>query len=193
MKLTTQDLFPTRIWVFELDELLEQHPGWIDQILAMREASPVPAGRSNRQGWNSDKTVFAVPQFEPLQRLAQTAFVHAFKDLALKEPLRFQLEAWVNMLDVGGSNLSHVHPHTLLAGCYYLQACEQSSPIVFRDPRPGVMLTALPGTGVHSESTVSLHPKPGQLVVFPSWLEHRVELHTGPQARISIAMNAIQV
>ena len=52
-------LFPTRIWQSRLDSLKARYPAWIEAVEAMRAAQPVPAGRSNRQGWNSaEKTLF---------------------------------------------------------------------------------------------------------------------------------------
>ena len=48
------DLFPTRIWQARTPALAAQFPAWIDAALAMRAASPKPAGRTNRHGWNSE-------------------------------------------------------------------------------------------------------------------------------------------
>jgi uncharacterized protein (TIGR02466 family) len=191
MQVTLQDLFPTRLWIFDIPELQPHHAAWAAHIRSWRDAVSKPAGRSNRMGWNSDTTVFAQEIFEPLRSAANTAFTHAFRDMQLTQALRFRLEAWVNLHDPGGFNTLHVHPHVLLAGSYYLRTPEGAGPVVFRDPRPGVVLTSLPGTGVHCVSSGSLRPREGQLVIFPHWLDHRVEPNEGNEARIVIAMNAL--
>src|SRR5438445_11080851 len=47
------DLFATRIWQVSLDALADRRPAWIAEVFALRAASPDPAGRTVRQGWNS--------------------------------------------------------------------------------------------------------------------------------------------
>jgi len=186
-----RDLFATRLWQFDMPELLPLHAGWVEQVQAWRAQNPSPAGRSNRQGWNSDKTVFADPLFAPLQTACQAAFQRAFADMHLTQPLRFRLQAWVNLHDPGGFNTLHVHPNVLLSGCYYLEVPEASGAIVFRDPRPGVVLNPFPGRGVHCLPNIEIKPQAGQLLVFPHWLDHRVEPNAGDTPRIAVAMNAV--
>jgi hypothetical protein len=54
-----------------------------------------------------------------------------------------------------------------------------------------VVLTSLPGTGVNCVTSVSVQPREGQVVIFPHWLDHRVEPNEANEARIAIAMNAL--
>jgi uncharacterized protein (TIGR02466 family) len=193
MQVMHKDVFPTRLWFFDLEELVPRIEDWREQIAGWRRTDPAPAGRSNRMGWNSGKGLFAHDAFKPLQDAANTCFSHAFKDMRLSEAVRFRLEGWVNMHDRGGFNTLHVHPNVLLCGCFYLQVPEAAGPIVFRDPRPGVVLTPFAGKGVHCGGDLSVRPSAGQLIVFPNWLEHRVEPNDDTAPRISIAMNALAV
>jgi uncharacterized protein (TIGR02466 family) len=191
MQVERRDVFPTRLWIFDIPELLEQHAAWIKRILSRRVSEPQTAGRSNRKGWNSAKTVFDEPEFNPLKAAANTAFAHAFGDMQLSNNLTFSLQAWINLHDPGGFNTLHSHPNVLLSGTYYLQVPDGAGPLVFRDPRPGVVLVSFDGNGVHCRELEVLQPKVGQLIVFANWLEHRVEPNEGCEPRISIAMNAI--
>jgi uncharacterized protein (TIGR02466 family) len=192
MQVTQRDLFPTRVWAFDAPELLEHHERWAEHIQRWRAETASPSGFSNRMGWNSEKNVFSLEVFEPLKKLVTAAFLHAFKEMQLRGNLQFQLEAWANLHDPGGYNTLHVHPNVLLSGCYYVRAPAGSGAITFRDPRPGVVLTALPGTGVNGRGTAGIEPAEGRLVVFPHWLDHQVEQHTGTEPRIAIAMNALR-
>jgi uncharacterized protein (TIGR02466 family) len=191
MQVVHKDVFPTRLWIFDLAELLPQFDDWQERIMAWRHTDPAPAGRSNRRGWNSQKTLFSESAFAPLKEAANTAFSHAFRDMELSSAVRFRLEAWVNLHDPGGFNTLHVHPGVLLCGCLYLQVPDDAGPIVFRDPRPGVVLTPFSGKGIHCGGDLSVRPAASQLIVFPNWLEHRVEPNDGTEPRISIAMNAL--
>jgi len=192
VKVSRQELFPTTLWSFDLSFLQEYFPGWLELIQSWRAAEPTPAGRSNRQGWNSDARVMQMALFAPLEQAARAAFAHAFEEMKLTAPLRFQLEGWINLLDQGGYNLAHFHPNRLLSGCFYLQVPQGSAPIGFCDPRPAIMMASMPGTGANCGTGVlTTEPFAGQLLVFPYWLEHQVDSHAPAAPRISIGINAI--
>jgi len=40
-----------------------------------------------------------------------------------------------------------------------------------------------------SAEPLQITPEPGMLVMFPSWIDHMVHPHHGPDDRISIAIN----
>src|SRR5262249_56710547 len=65
--------------------------------------------------------------------------------------------------------------------------------IVFRDPRgPAVAMVETPGIDlpwVGSGMGIPFAPAAGHVLLFPSWLEHRVERFEGAGERISIAFN----
>jgi uncharacterized protein (TIGR02466 family) len=193
MQIIHQDLFPTRIWIFDIPELQDAHASWIQEVLNWRVLNPQPAGRSNRKGWNSDPTVFSRAEFKPLLDAANQAFMHVFTDMRPPLQFKFALQAWINLHDPGSYNALHVHANVLLSGCYYLKVPEGSGPIRFRDPRPGVVLSPFVEGGVNTCKDIVLHPKDGQLVIFPNWLDHAVDVHEGNESRISIAINAYEV
>lgn len=103
------DLFPSRIWQFDLSYLAPHFPAWQQRLEAWRADEPTPAGRSNRSGWNSDKTLFEKPEFVPLLEVAKTAFIHALRESPPGRNLSFALEAWANIHDPGGYSMMHFH------------------------------------------------------------------------------------
>jgi uncharacterized protein (TIGR02466 family) len=193
MQVTTShlDLFPTRLWTFDLSGLQAHFSAWQTELDAMRQNSPTAAGRSNRHGWNSDKTVFAQPSFAPLRKACEGSFAHAFREMGAPGSLRYRLEAWANIHDPGAYNTVHLHQNVLLSGSFYLAVPEGAGALVFRDPRPGAVLSPFRGKGANACQTINIRPKAGALVVFPNWLEHAVETHEGTTPRICIAMNAL--
>ena len=61
--------------------------------------------------------------------------------------------------------------------------------LVFQDPRPILMM---PWTGKLSRVTANAcvaQPRPGRMVIFPSWLRHHVPANQGTTERISISFN----
>jgi len=190
VEVTHQDLFPTRIWKFDLSSLSAHFPAWRQAVETMRAEQPSPSGRSNRGGWNSDKTVFARPEFSLLADSVRQSFSYALRQVTGEE-VKVQCEAWVNMHERGSYNAAHVHQGALLSGTFYLTVPEGSGNLVLRDPRPGVMLSPFRGTGVNNARHVQVAPQAGLLVIFPNWLEHEVAPHEADTPRVAIAMNAM--
>ncbi len=189
--LQSYDLFPTRIWQARLESLRGHLGNWVALVSRMRAASPTPAGRTNRGGWNStDMEVLDQPAFAPLREAVRAGCVSALREMGAAA-IPFQLQSWVNLHDRGGFNFLHVHEGCLLSGSFYLQVPPGSGRFVFRDPRPGVVHGYVKGAVPNGCSDIQLTPEAGLLVLFPCWMEHYVEPHQGDAPRIVIAFNAI--
>jgi uncharacterized protein (TIGR02466 family) len=188
--LQSHDLFPTRIWQTHLDSLDPYLEGWVKEVLAMRAANPAPAGRTVRQGWNSeDMQVLERPELAPLRQAIRAACADALKEMGQGER-RFYLQSWINLHDRGGFNFLHMHEGSLLSGSFYLQVPPGSGEFVFRDPRPGVLHGFIKGPVPNGHADINLTPSEGLLVLFPCWIEHYVEPHDSEEPRITIAFNA---
>src|SRR5262249_12056742 len=107
-----------------------------------------------------------------------------------------KLKGWMNVNREGDRNVLHCHPGCFLSATYYVRAPVglKGGELVFRDPRgPAVAMYETPGISlpwIGSGMGEYFPPKEGSLIIFPSWLEHRVEPFQGPGERISIAFNA---
>jgi uncharacterized protein (TIGR02466 family) len=187
------DIFPTRIWQSQLKALDPQLDFWVKTVLAMRAASPAPAGRTNRLGWNSsDMTVLEHPDFAALQAIIRAACATALGEMG-QGGLPFRLQSWINLHDRGGFNFLHAHDGSLLSGGFYLSVPHGSGQFVFRDPRPGVIHGSVKGGVPNGHADVHLTPSTGLLVLFPWWMEHYVEPHGSDEPRIMIAFNALDI
>ncbi len=187
------DIFVTRIWTFDLTELDHEFSEWRKCINEQRESSPTPQGRSNRLGWNSEKNIFKNQHFDSLKQVSVQCFIHCFKEMGVEvDESDFDLSAWVNMTYPGGYNVQHGHPRAYLSGCFYLDTPENSGRISFADPRPGAVYAPLEMAGKMSSNAIKTQPQAGQLIIFPSWLEHSVEMNTSSENRVSIAMNVVK-
>jgi uncharacterized protein (TIGR02466 family) len=184
------DLFPTRIWQARLDALRPRFAEWTSWVLALRAASPAPAGRTNRSGWNSkEMDVLERPVWAPLRQAVETACAAALGEMG-RSGQAFQLQSWVNLHDRGGFNFLHLHEGSLLSGSFYLNAPAGSGVLAFRDPRPGVIHGVIKGSVPNGHADIQLKPSTGLLVLFPCWMEHYVEPHESDEPRICIAFNA---
>jgi uncharacterized protein (TIGR02466 family) len=193
-KVIHQDIFPTRIWSSDLSFLSPNFPRWQNDIASLREKETEHKGRSNRLGWNSDLKLFELEAFRPLADAAVAVFASAIRECAPQENIKFTLSAWANVHGLGGYNVLHSHPGCLMSGAFYLSLPEGSGPLIFQDPRPGVLHNSHEFSGPYPNAQLPfvVEPRQGQLVVFPSWLGHFVEPHLNRQNRICIAINALR-
>jgi uncharacterized protein (TIGR02466 family) len=124
------------------------------------------------------------------------AFLNYFRPEARRKKDLFRLQGWINVNRAGDHNVLHCHPGCFLSATYYVKVppAMKGGEIAFRDPRgPAVAMYETPGIElpwVGSGMGIPFSPATGHLLLFPSWLEHRVERFEGEGERISIAFNA---
>lgn len=113
----------------------------------------------------------------------------------------WKVQAWANVNTTGHANVCHYHPGSYWSGTYYVDdggcAADHSLGGEFemldpRGPGPGMYAPGLKFAGEDGASVGAaeiIRPKPGLLVLFPSWLMHQVRPYRGTRTRISIAFN----
>eukprot|EP00656_Telonema_subtile_P042592 TRINITY_DN4832_c0_g1_i1.p1 TRINITY_DN4832_c0_g1~~TRINITY_DN4832_c0_g1_i1.p1 ORF type:complete len:126 (-),score=19.05 TRINITY_DN4832_c0_g1_i1:232-609(-) len=98
----------------------------------------------------------------------------------------------------GTSHITHVHELAACSGVFYSQVAEGSpTPIEFSDPR-GLSSMWIDTTKKEKEplapfhNRISFFPRAGDMVLFPSYLPHRIESHSASSnkgARVAWAFN----
>ena len=105
----------------------------------------------------------------------------------------FQTWGWGVVLRAGNWQGHHVHPNANISGVYYISAPPvtlerdgEAGKISFYDPRPRANMNQI----LNQFTRHFLSPLPGDMVIFPAWLEHSVAPFEGAGERICIAFNA---
>ena len=98
-------------------------------------------------------------------------------------------QSWASISTPGQFHHGHVHQNSLISGVLYLSAEEGKDSIVFTSEKKyqRIQLQAKEATAYNSAQLV--HVKTGDLLIFPSELEHRVEPTTSNSDRISVSFN----
>lgn len=109
------------------------------------------------------------------------------------DPGKLRLDAfWINILGEGGLHSGHIHPGSIISGTAYVAMPEGSGDIRFEDPRLAMMMAA-PALkdDVPEEASrfVYLSPKPGDVLMWESWLRHEVMASHTEEPRISVSFN----
>lgn len=111
----------------------------------------------------------------------------------------FLEQSWVQEFakNGGGHHGAHIHWNTHVNAFYFLKCGENTSYPLFHDPRTGARTTKLyqqenvgmtPATEV-----IHIKPNPGDLIIFPGYLEHEFTVDHGKQTFrfIHVCMTAV--
>jgi uncharacterized protein (TIGR02466 family) len=195
-----ESFFATRIYRAELgDEMLIGDLDAACRSIAEDDA----AGRrwSEKHGYpgytsyaSLDDLPWRVPAFATLVALLDrhvAAFAKALEFDLARRKLRCD-SLWINVLPPGGVHSSHLHPHSVVSGTFYVAVPAGASAIKFEDPRLGLMMAApmrKPKARPENRQFVSIAPQPGTVLLWESWLRHEVPLNRSQAERISVSFN----
>jgi uncharacterized protein (TIGR02466 family) len=198
---TTHDLFVTRL--YRADDIaprkLNREVGEAALALAVEDRAGLKWCEAHGYpGYTSYASMNDLPwRFREFERLTKIIDKHA---LAYAQDLHWDLRGtrpvcdslWVNVMPAGGSHTSHIHTNAVISGTYYVDVPEGAGPIVYEDPRLGLLMAAPPRKKSAPEifqPQVSFKPKSGTLMLWESWLRHEVPLNRAEGNRISVSFN----
>jgi uncharacterized protein (TIGR02466 family) len=189
--------FGTPIMTYQWPESENHNAGLIDAIHA-NKAKSQGMTRSNAGGWHSDVDLMTWPSPE-MKVLQDRIFTmtRTITQATMQAPggrtFDFKISAWANINTHGSYNRVHNHPNATWSGVYYVANGEledgwpENGKLELVDPRVGIDMIHLEGTFMGGRTLID--PKPGLMIMFPSWLQHFVHPFYGEGERISIAFN----
>ncbi len=203
--LQVRTLFPTLVLDATIPDAASVNEGLRQTIMKKKSEDP-GINRSNFNGWHSKDDLLAWGG-EEMKTVAVTAIEMCNKfthDAGMKDDqprYAWSMQAWANVSPPGASNQYHAHPGAFWSAVYYVDdgGTNDSGYLVLQDPRFPLNkmtvpdLTVQDAEGNKERTEITVLPKPGRLIGFPSWLTHGVRPHKGTHDRISIAMNLIAV
>jgi uncharacterized protein (TIGR02466 family) len=169
-------------------------------VAGLIEHFTAQADRDNNSSANLSHTKMLQPSDSPLLGEAAALITPKLVDFGLHllgEEMAWGLkEMWVNVLDTGGHQAMHNHANSFISGVVYLTPTHTGSQTVFMRSPGG---TDFLFRNDHAKITpneysagkwISPAPRPGDLVLFPSYLMHAVPPNQG-ERRITLSFNAI--
>ncbi|HEV7577921.1 MAG TPA: putative 2OG-Fe(II) oxygenase [Caldimonas sp.] len=169
-------------------------------VAGLVESFAKVAVNDNNSSPNLSHTEMLRPQDNPLFVEAAAAIVPKLVDFGLLlfgERMGWSIkEIWVNVLDRGGRQAMHNHANSFISGVAYLSETDPSACTVFMKSPGGTDFAfknehagVTPGQ-FSADKWISPIPKPGDVVLFPSYLMHAVPPNAGGR-RITLSFNAI--
>jgi uncharacterized protein (TIGR02466 family) len=183
-------MFPTLVWKILLKAELRDA---IDaKVLATldglrRDRPALEVG----DGWQSEQTLHLRDEFGELVSCVHNATDGILRFLRIGQEA-FEITAcWATVLAKGAHHKAHTHPNNFLSGVYYVRVQPGADAINFHDPRSQTYVIRPPVVELTAENTdqVVVKVTNGTLLMFPSYLEHSVDINTSAEERVSISFN----
>lgn len=189
-----RDIFSTPIFIHDFTDAdsLAKIDALAEQSLVTEQHSDHDLGdRSNKGSSYHTEIDFLGPYSETvLHKLISPYVAQAIKEYGyvIKGA---RVDYWSIISRSGGYNKRHCHPNSLLSGAFYVSAPSGSGRLEFCDPRYGKMMETTIGRLRNNtyHDHVTIIPERGRLVLFPSFLEHEVQLSTCSEPRIIYSFN----
>ena len=151
--------------------------------------------KSNIGGWHSNNLIDEThTEFVKLKnKIEDTANIY-HRDIQFKKTLCQKLDnIWVNINQKGHSNVLHNHPFSVLSGAFYLTKGKIAT-IVFEHPFKDINTYFWSKSIIEKSNSTNMvrwciPPKPNTLLLFPSWIQHKVSINEENIDRITFSFN----
>lgn len=98
---------------------------------------------------------------------------------------------WLNINKHKDMNMPHIHPKSLCSGVFYVDVFKNSGDLVFENPVDLQLFLEdkITEYNTYNSSVWRLKPVNNNLVLFPSWTKHYVDMNLSNKDRTSISFN----
>jgi len=184
-----KEYWGTPIWDF----LIENNDGFdqlVDASYKAKESGDSESKSNAGNSWHSKLNFMGNFQQLLLAKDVMDRYQLCAGEYGYKLVGATRLSYWTIITGKYGYNRRHNHGGSLLSAVLYLRVPEKSGRIIFTDPRPNmVMQTNVGRVDTKVKSNVAFDPKVGLFLVFPSYLEHEVDMTMSDSDRIIASFN----
>ena len=193
-------LFPTPIYFKMVKEPQKLNQYLFKHIKAWSKKDKSLENTNAGGGWHSPTDMNFKKEYKPLTDELFDMQHAIFKDYGMKDKPGLG-NMWSNINYPGAYNKQHIHPNSQWSGVYYVKVPKNSGRLFVEDPRPGpnIMLPRRVEGIPRALWRVVVYPAiEGQMVMFPAWLTHGVEVNESKEKgekgwRVSVSFNFIQL
>jgi uncharacterized protein (TIGR02466 family) len=100
--------------------------------------------------------------------------------------------SWFTRNPTGASHYAHNHPNSIFSGVYYLDA--EASDVTFEFEctisKNFKFIYDCSVLNEYNSNNLTLSPRTGDVLIFPSWIWHKVSPNTGSTDRLVLGFNS---
>jgi len=185
--------FSTPIWINQINNHESINIELKNYIYKEKEKYPEGNKKSNVNGWHSNDFDLKNENLKNFISAISKNLETAIKDMSwdLESQLVKITTMWAIINNKDAFNEKHHHGNSALSAAYYVKAAKNAGDIVFFDPRQANVFHHPFSKEVNNinAQVQSITPKAGTLVLFPSYLEHKVNPNLSNEERIVVSFN----
>jgi len=159
-----------------------------------RENSPLGIVRSNNGGWHSE-LLLEEERFHKYKKFIEKYIEKSFESFVNSGVKIIPNSYWININGINSVNTEHNHPGSDISGCFWIKSSEYSGTFRFTNPNDFIHYSLLKTFNFESKSQYYFSeryffkPIEGEMILFPSNMNHCVFENKDDNDRISIAFN----
>ena len=175
------DLFPTPISQYNLSFL---DLNKISEIIKQVKVEPHDLLGNSDSSYGTEFTILYHDQLKFLKEELDNCLQEYTQRVGLEDVEI--IRSWFNNMTTGKSIKLHRHEGSVISGAFYIKVSDNSVPLKFKSPvYQHKMLDMFITPTQYTCPGFDLKPISGQLVLFPSWLEHETDAECGERVVIS--------
>ena len=173
------NMFPTTVGIFKYKKELSEELNYIKSVKYIKNLSNL---RSKNSFLLRNKKLKKLKTF-----FEKSIEMYAKQVLGIEKEICIT-QAWSNQNTKGTSHHTHYHPNSIISGVFYLKVNNTGCPIVFSSSnRKELIINELKTD--YNYGRMALDVQDGDLILFPSNLEHQVPPNDTEITRYSVSFN----
>jgi len=185
--------FSTPIWTSIIPKHRKINEKMFTYIKSLQKKDRFGINRSNLLGWHSKNFDLELEQLRFFINSISPQLNSVLADMGwdIKNQEVKITGMWAIINNKNSSNAMHIHSNNYISAAYYVKAPKNCGDLVFYDPRFAATYRypKISKTNKLNSNIVAFQPKEGMLVLFPSYLQHSVNVSKTDEERIVISFN----
>jgi len=173
--------FPTPIGAYEIDIDLE----FVYDKIKNYSSEPHRLLEQSNSSYGQDNNILHDPELLELRARISECLNHYTDSIGLQS---VEITgAWYNEMKIGTKVTLHRHEGSVLSGAFYVRVDENTVPLRLINPLKPYKNNDLYDKFENEYASMGINVKPmsGQLLIFPSWLEHETDSEESVRCVIS--------
>ena len=185
--------FSTPVWIKQLNNFENINDELKSYIYQARKDNPEGVKKSNVNGWHSEGFDLKNQSLKNFITEISNNIGSVIKDMNwdLDSQIARITNMWAIINKERAFNERHHHGNSSLSAAYYVKAEKNAGDLIFFDPRQANVFhhpTSKEANSLNCQ-VQSVTPRSGTLVLFPSYLEHKVAENLSNEERIVVSFN----
>ena len=177
-------IFPTPIYISKLNKFTKQELNYVDKL---------SLNINKNMGNVSSKNSYVLND-KPFNNIKKKLLNHITKyfDEVISTSdkiVPYITQSWLNYTKENEYHHSHAHPNSFVSGVLYINANKENDKIIFEKNKYQAIDLTKKDFNLYNSDTWFFPVHTGDLIMFPSDTQHKVEYKRGNNIRTSIAFN----